>query len=60
MGRVLYLLLSFLAAILTALLVAMFARYNLGMSREAIRIAALSVAGCLFAAIVVVALFRRE
>jgi hypothetical protein len=35
----------------------MFARYNLGMSREAIRIVALGVAGCLFAA---VALFKRR
>jgi hypothetical protein len=60
MERVSYLLLSFLTAILTALLVAMFARYNLGLSREAIRIAALSVTGCLVAAFVVVGLFKRK
>jgi hypothetical protein len=60
MERVPYLLLSFLTAILTALLVAMFAHYNLGLSREAIRIAALSVTGCLVAAFVVVGLFKRK
>ena len=60
MERVPYLLLSFLTAILTALLVAMFAHYNLGLSREAIRIVALSVAGFIFAAVVAVALFKRR
>jgi hypothetical protein len=60
MGRVPYLLLSFLTAILVALFLAAFARYDLGMTREAIRIDALVVAGCLFAAIVVVALFRGK
>jgi hypothetical protein len=33
---------------------------RLGMSREAIRIVALSVAGCLFVAVVAVALFKHR
>jgi hypothetical protein len=60
MERTLYLLLSFVTAMLAALLVAMFAHYNLGLSREAIRIAALSVTGCLVTAFVVVGFFKRK
>jgi hypothetical protein len=54
------LLLSFLTAMLTALLPAAIARYDMGMSREAIHTDALGVAGCLFAAVVVVGLFKRK
>jgi hypothetical protein len=60
MGRALYLLVALLTAILAALLLVVFARYNIGMSREAIRADALSVAGFLFAAIVVVGFFKRR
>jgi hypothetical protein len=60
MERFPYLLLSFLTAMLTALLLAAIARYDMGMSREAIRIVALSVAGFIFAAVVVVVLFKRR
>jgi hypothetical protein len=60
MERATYLLLSFLTALLTALLLAAIARYDIGMSRDEIRTDALSVAGFLFAAMVLIALFKRR
>jgi hypothetical protein len=60
MARVVYLLLAILTATLAALVLVVFARYDVGMSREAIRFDALSVAGFLFVAVVVVALFKRR
>jgi hypothetical protein len=61
MVRSLYLTLAFLtAAPLTAVFLAGFARYNLGMSRIAIRVDALSAAGLIFAAVAAVSLMRRK
>jgi hypothetical protein len=61
MGRGLYLSLAFLtAAPLTAVFLAAFARYDMGMSRAAIRVDALSAAGVIFAAIAAVSLLKRK
>jgi hypothetical protein len=60
MGRLPYHLLALLTAILAALFIATIAHYDMGVSREAIRIVALSVAGFIFAAVVAVALFKRR
>jgi membrane associated rhomboid family serine protease len=60
LGCFLYLLLILFSATLAALFVAAIARYDMGMSREAIRAGALGVAGFLFTALVLVALFKRE
>ena len=61
MVRSLHLTLAFLtAAPLTAVFLAGFARYNLGMSRIAIRVDALSAAGLIFAAVAAGSLMRGK
>jgi hypothetical protein len=60
LGCLFYPLLVLLSATLAALFLAAIARYDLGMSREAIRAAALGVAGFLFAAVVLVRFFKRR
>jgi hypothetical protein len=61
MLRGLYLSLAFLtAAPLTAVFLAGFARYDLGMSRVAIRVDALSAAGLIFAAVAAISLIMRK
>jgi hypothetical protein len=61
MARALYLSLAFLAAApLTAICLVVFARYDMGMSRAAVRVDALGAAGAIFAAVAAVSLFRRR
>jgi hypothetical protein len=57
LGCLSYPLLVLLSATLAALFLA--ARYDLGMSSEVIRAVALGMAGFLFAAVVLVTLFKR-
>jgi len=54
-----YALLILLTAALAALFLAAIAHYDMGMSREAIRAAALGMAGFLSAVVVLVAVFKR-
>jgi hypothetical protein len=60
LGCLIYPLLVLLSATLAALFLAAIAHYDLGMSREEIRVVALGVAGFLFAALVLVRLLKRR
>jgi hypothetical protein len=61
MARALYLSLAFFAAApLTAICLVGFARYDMGMSRAAIRVDALSAADVIFAAVAAVSLLGRK